>query len=199
MRYGFRFVFLERRNCFGRCRRLGFWRLGFRLGFFFPQAFARIDGLAVGDDWLRRHRDSGGRTDDFYIDAAAGPSDIAPLRPRQVEIDRDGDPQDEEDVKNQRVDEKFSETDVIGRCGGKWDERVGGGAHVQRVRARSESGSVTILILLTPDWRRASMTLAKVPKGMLSSARRKTESCGFLSCALTFVPSWLILTGTSAR
>jgi hypothetical protein len=34
-----------------------------------------------------------------------------------VEINRDGDPKDEEDVKNHRVDEKFSETEIVGRDG----------------------------------------------------------------------------------
>src|SRR5580693_1541328 len=117
MRYGFRFVFLEGRNCFGGSRWLGFWRLGFRLGFFFPQAFARVDGIAVGDDWLGRHWDSGRWADEFYVDAAAGAADVAPLGTGQVEVNRDGDPEDKEDVKNQRVDEEFLETEVLCRGG----------------------------------------------------------------------------------
>src|SRR5271163_1324382 len=103
MRYGFRFVFLEGRNFLGGCRRSGF---GLRLGFFFPQAFFGIDGFAIGNDWLWRHGDPRGWADGFYVDAAASPSDVATLRPCQVEIDRDGDTKHKEVVKNKRVEEK---------------------------------------------------------------------------------------------
>ncbi len=111
--------------------------------------------------------------------------------PLHLEINGDSDPESEEDVKNHGIDEEFSEVEVFGRSASEAVNRIDdGGVHfplirAQRVRARSESGSVTILILLTPDWRKVSMTLAKVPKGMVSSARRNTESCGFLSCAAT--------------
>src|SRR5262245_3786309 len=67
------------------------------------------------------------------------------------------------------------------------------------LRLRSVSGSVTILILLMPDCRRASMTDANTPKGTFSSQRRKTASCGFFSCACTFGPRSCMFTALLPR
>src|SRR5882672_10739029 len=52
-------------------------------------------------------------------------------------------------------------------------------------------GSVTMLMLLMPDCRSASTTAAKLPKGTVSSQRRKTPSCLFFNCDReedTFLP-----------
>src|ERR1051326_4139828 len=67
--------------------------------------------------------------------------------------------------------------------------RVGdGGVHSYLVRFRSVIGSVTMLMLLIPDWRRVSMTEAKIPNGTVSSQRRKTASCFLPSFEFTLGP-----------
>ena len=50
--------------------------------------------------------------------------------PRQVEIDGDGDPEGEEDVKNHGIDEEFSETEVFGRSGCEAVDRIGDGGGI---------------------------------------------------------------------
>ena len=182
---GFGFSFLKSGIFFRR--RFRFWRLGF----FLVQAFCRIDGFAFRYRGLRRHRDTRGRTDELYIHASFRATNATPFGASHLEINGNCNPESEKYVKNHRIDEKFSEIEIFGRIGSEAVNRIDdGGVHfplirAQRVRARSDSGSVTILILLTPDWRKVSITLAKVPKGIVSSARRKTESCGFLSWAAT--------------
>ena len=103
----FGFVVLECRDFFRRRRR--FWRL--RFGLFVPQPLGWIDGFSIVDGGLSRHRNSGRwAAYEFYIDATIDTADVTPLRARQVEIDRDSDPEDEKDVKNQGKDEEFSKS-----------------------------------------------------------------------------------------
>jgi hypothetical protein len=47
---------------------------------------------------------------------------------------------------------------------------------VDHQRLRSEMGSVTMLMLEKPATRRESTTVAKLPKGTVSSQRRKIAS-----------------------
>ena len=61
------------------------------------------------------------------------------------------------------------------------------------------SGSVTMLMLLMPDCRRASISVAKAPKGTVLSQRRKMPSFGFFILALILGPSSCMLTGSLPR
>src|SRR5580692_5024334 len=98
-------------------------------------------------------------------------------------------------MKNDGIDEKLSETSFDDFRGGETVRRIGdSGGHIQRVRARSVMGSVTILMLSMPDTRRASTTEAKIPNGTVSSHRRNTPSFVFFSWLLILGPrSWMLM------
>ena len=73
---------------------------------------------------------SGRRTDQLDVDAAFRAANAAPFGAVHLEINRDHKPKDEEYMKNQGIDEKFSKAEVFGRCARVAANRIGdGGGH----------------------------------------------------------------------
>src|SRR5258708_34285583 len=99
-----------------------------------------------------------------------------------------------------RIDEELPEVLVLVVRAPDGVHRIGdGGGHLYWVRARGVMGSVTMLMLLMPDWRSASTTAAKLPKGTVSSPGRKTPSWEFFNLALILGPRWGMLMGPLPR
>ena len=145
------------------------------------KALRWVDGLALRDDRFFRHGDSSG-ADQIHFGAAEVASDAAPGGSAVLNISRDNDDNGQAGMHDDRIDEELPEALVLALHSPDGVNRIGdGGGHLYWVRARVVMGSVTILMLLMPDCRSASTTAAKLPKGTVSSQRRKTPSWVFFN------------------
>jgi hypothetical protein len=110
-----------------------FWNgqwYGFNFGILAMQRERRVDGSAVRLYWFRGQRDAGWGPRKFYIHGATfSAADAAPLITWKFYINGENDPDDEQSVKDKRVDEKLFEFEIfVGEP--EAFERIGdGGAH----------------------------------------------------------------------
>src|SRR5713226_1347292 len=148
-----------------------------------------IDRLALSDHGLLGHGNAGS-ANQAHFGAAEVAADAAPSGSAVLNISRDDNDDGQAGMHNDGVDEELPEALVLGSCALEGVHRIGDGmGHHYCVRARVVMGSVTMLMLLMPDWRSASTTAAKLPNGTVSSQRRKTPSCEFFNWAWILAPS----------
>ncbi len=154
-----RFFFGELRDF--RCVGLRFRRFG-RL--FLVKTLGRIDRLALGNHAFLWHWNAG--TDQAHFRSAQVAPDSSPRGAPAFEKGSANQGRRKHDMKHNGINQVASKVEIV---------RVGNrGGHFYCVRARSVRGSVTMLMLLIPDWRKASMTAANAPKGTVSSHLKKT-------------------------
>src|SRR6202008_3136558 len=91
-------------------------------------------------------------------------SNAAPRASSVLDISGDDNDDGQTGMHDDGIDKELPEALVLGSCAPDRAHRIGDGAsHLYWVRAREVMGSVTMLMLLMPDWRSASTTAAKLP------------------------------------
>ena len=133
-----------------------------------------IDCLALGHNRFLGHGDTGGANEAHFRSPQVAP-DSSPGVAATFEKGSAKHGHRKQGMKHDGINDVASEVETV---------RVGDGSgHFYCVRARSVMGSVTMLMLLIPDWRNASMTAAKLPKGTVSSHLKNTLRWVLFSCA----------------
>src|SRR5207248_8742782 len=130
--------------------------------------------LTFFDHGFHGHGYAGGSNQVDFRSAKFAPDSAPRVAPR-LEKGSANHRHGQQGMKHDRVEQVTFDIEIV---------RIGDGAgHFYLVRARSVRGSVTMLMLLMPDWRKASMTDANAPKGTVSSHRKKTLRCVLFNCA----------------